>query len=261
MKNDINNYDINRYEKEVYTKYVYGTTSIEGNTYSLQETNLTLNEGLTISGKEKREFYEIENYNQLKKYIDNLNSISFDLKLVKKIHSIIMDNIDDEHKGIFRKIDVGIIGTEFEPIPHEFIEDELNKLFDWFKDNTFKIHPIELASIFHQKFEEIHPFNDGNGRVGRELLRLMLMTNNYPTIYIDNKYREEYLKSIQEGNNNNYRPICRVIFKNLIDVHKVLIKSAKEKFDIAKICEKCEMKKICEKTADRYLEKIKRRIS
>jgi hypothetical protein len=70
-----NESDKKRYEDVVYTKYVYGTTSIEGNTYSLRETELTLNEGLTVSGKEKREFYEIENYNKLKDFLNKQKRI------------------------------------------------------------------------------------------------------------------------------------------------------------------------------------------
>ena len=59
------------------------------------------------------------------------------------------------------------------------------------------MHPIELATQFHQKFEEIHPFIDGNGRVGRELLRLILKINGYPTIFIDKKSQKHKVITLE----------------------------------------------------------------
>ncbi len=226
--------DVKRYENAIYTKYVYGTTSIEGNTYTLRETDLTLNEGLTVSGKENREFYEIENYTKMKKYIDSLSTIKIDIKLIKKIHSIIMSNIDDSCAGEFRKVDVGIRGSNFEPIPHVFVESELKKILKWYEKNEHKIHPVELAVIFHQKFEEIHPFKDGNGRVGREILRLMLKSFGFPTIFIDGKTREAYLKALDSGNERDHKPLCKFIVGNLIDFHNDLIENAKKTLQIAK---------------------------
>lgn len=219
--------ELTRYEEAAYTKYVYGTTNIEGNTYTLRETELTLNEGLTVGGKEKREFYEIENYGKLKKYLEPIKTIEINEKIIKTIHKIIMENIDDNSAGCFRKINVGIRGTEFEPIPGLFIEEEIEKLIKWYKKNEYKIHPVELSGIFHQKFEEIHPFKDGNGRVGRELLRIILKKNGFPTIFIGPDEREKYLKSLDSSNNGDYIHICKFIVNNLLKVHKNLIEKTK----------------------------------
>ncbi|MCK5040185.1 MAG: Fic family protein [Candidatus Aenigmarchaeota archaeon] len=218
--------DLKRYENSVYVKYVYGTTSIEGNTYTLRETDLTLNEGLTVGGKEKREFYEIENYGKLKKYQESVKKIDINIRFIRKLHSLIMDNIDANSAGEFRRIDVGLTGTEYEPIPSLFVEEEMEKLVDWYKKNENMIHPVELASLFHQRFEEIHPFIDGNGRVGRELIRLMLEKNKYPTIFIDRTKREEYLKSLDEGNDGKHKRLVKFIVDDLLAVHDRLLNNA-----------------------------------
>jgi len=245
-----NKSDLEKYEEVVYTKYVYGTTSIEGNTYTLRDTDLTLNEGLTIGGKEKREFFEVENYGKLKKMIDSKKKISFNIRFVKEVHDIILDNIDSDSKGEFRKIDVGIRGTEFVPIPGILVEEEMNKLMGWYKENKSILHPIELCALFHQKFEEIHPFKDGNGRVGRELLRLILKQHGFPTIFIDKKNREKYLKSLDAGNNKNFRELTEFIVDNLLAVHNNLIETTRKKLnkdveEVQEMCNNCLINKEC----------------
>ena len=248
MLKEFNKSDLERYEDVVYTKYVHGTTSIEGNTYTLRETDLTLNDGLTVGGKEKREFFEIENYGKLKKIIGS--KIKFNVSFVKKLHDVIMDNIDTDSKGEFRKIDVGIRGTEFAPIQGILVEEEMAKLMEWYADNKSVLHPIELCAFFHQKFEEIHPFKDGNGRVGRELMRLILRQHGYPTIFIDKNNREEYLKGLDAGNNEDFRLLIKFIVDNLIDVHDNLIETAREKLntEMDEMCKNCSIKEECDKT-------------
>ena len=220
--------DQERYEESFYTKYVYGTTSIEGNTYSLRDTDLTLNEGVTVGGKNKREFYEIENYALLKDFLAKQKNMKLSLKTIKKIHSLILRNIDANIAGSFRKTDVGIRGSEFTPVPGILVEDELNNLITWFETNRKLIHPVEFATIFHQKFEEIHPFDDGNGRVGREILRQMLKKHGYPTIFVDSSNREEYLKCLDKGNKGNNKDLIRFVANNLLKVHNSLIQEARK---------------------------------
>lgn len=251
--------DLKKYEEAVYTKYVYGTTSIEGNTYTLRETDITLNEGLTVSGKEKREFYEVENYSRLKKHLDNIKDIVVDKAFIKTIHGFILANIDQESAGEFRRIDVGIRGTTFEPPPAIVVEDEVDALLSWYSDHETKMHPIELVSIFHQKFEEIHPFRDGNGRVGRELLRIMLHNAGFPSIFIDKSNRERYLKGLDKGNKKEYKSICDFIAENILEVHKTLIKKAKEdlkqKATALSTCKECINNKKCRDLAKKFSEK------
>jgi Fic family protein len=252
--------DLERYEQAMYTKYVYGTTSIEGNTYTLLQTNITLNEGLTVSGKEKREFYEIENYGKLQEYVKSKNHFDINMGLIKKIHSIIMYNIDDDAAGCFRHIEVGITGTEFVPTSYLEIEEELDNLIMWYNKNEHNLHPVELAAGFHQKFEQIHPFKDGNGRVGRELIRIILRNNQYPTIFIDNSNREEYLSCLEEGGRGgDYHMLCKFLVGNLIDVHKTLLDNAKTVLnkplnDLFKFCETCGKREKCNELMEQIQE-------
>jgi Fic family protein len=240
--------DPKRYEESMFTRYVYGTTSIEGNTYTLRETSLILNEGITVGGKDKREFYEIENYGRLKKELPSPNKIKIDLDLVNLIHRIIMAHIDDDSAGEFRRVDVGIRGAEFSPPLSFEVEKKMKGLMKWYAEHEQKMHPVELATIFHQKFTEIHPFVDGNGRVARELVRQIFAMNGYPTIFIDRSSREEYLKSLDEGNKGNYKPLADFFVNNLVNVHHQLLDRAKSSMDSKSDvldCKKCTVAKKC----------------
>jgi len=205
--------EIEKYNEIEFTKYVHGTTSIEGNTYSLRDTDITLNENRTVGGKTVREFYEVRNYASLREEMEVSPKITLDL--IKTIHRYILENIDDESKGIFRNIMVGIRGSNLTPLPPNVIEDELQELIDEYKDDLENFHPIESISRFHQRFEEIHPFKDGNGRVGRELLRIQLGMHGYPFFYIGDEQRDEYLRALDMGNEGEYSVLLRFIIKNI----------------------------------------------
>lgn len=222
--------DLQKYEENVYTNYVYGTTTIEGNTYTLRETDMTLNENLTVSGKDAREFNEIQNYSKLKQYLGN-STPKITLDLIKTIHKIIFSNIDDNSAGSFRKVDVGIRGTKFTPTPPPLIEQELENLIEWLHSNENKIYPIELIAVFHQKFEEIHPFIDGNGRVGRELVRILLKKYNFPSLFIGPSNREEYLKCLDKGNDDEGKSMTKFFISNSISAHEKLIIECKNEIE------------------------------
>ena len=78
------------------------------------------------------------------------------------------------------------------------------------------IHPIERASILHQKFEEIHPFENGNGRVGREILNFMLRQYKFPLIYIPPHQDSQYYSALEDGNNQDYVPLLDFIMDRII---------------------------------------------
>ncbi len=251
--------DLEKYEEAMYTKYVHGTTSIEGSTYTLRETDLTLNDGLTVSGKEKREFFEIENYSLLKEYLNTLTKIKINKEFILTIHSYILRNIDHESAGHFRHDNAVICGSHHEPYPYAVIDQEIDALLEWYNNNFGKLHPVELASIFHHRFEQIHPFSDGNGRVGRELLRIILKENGFPSIYISMKDRESYLKSLDAADNNDYKPIIEFVTNNLLEVHKDLIAKAQQSLKIdtnSRKCKNCIHKEKCYKELEDIMKEI-----
>ena len=208
--------EIKSYSDAFYTRYAQGTTAIEGNTCTLRETDLILNEGVSVGGKDLREIHEIENYKKLRSYVD---SYSGDLteEFILKINSIILDNLDVP-KGSYRKVAVVIRGADFEPPPAAVVPDEMVSLLSWYK--KVDLHPLETAVLFHQKFEEIHPFAEGNGRTGREILNFILRKNGFPPIFFGTPEREEYLSALDSGNKENFIPLFKFILWRVLEAGK-----------------------------------------
>jgi len=174
-------------------EFAYNTTSIEGNTITLKEARNLLEEGLTPKNRTLREIHDLQNTEKVFfKLLDSKKEITKDF--IINIHKELMENIDDRIG--FRKINVRVIKSRFKASPVKYVLTDINLLLEWYNENKKKLHPLVLATMFHHKFEKIHPFYDGNGRTGRMLLNYILIRNNYSPLIIRRKFRKEYLDSL-----------------------------------------------------------------
>ena len=185
-------------KNEIFKTYViefaYNTASIEGNTINLEEARNLLNDGITPKDKTLREVYDLQNTEKV--FMELLNKKEeIGHELIVYIHSKLMENID-ARKG-YRLQDVRVIKANFKATPAPYVKTDMNLLLEWYNKNRKVLHPLVLATIFHHKFEKIHPFMDGNGRTGRMLLNYILLINNYPPLVIHTKIRIEYLKALR----------------------------------------------------------------
>lgn len=181
--------------KNFVIEFAFNTTSIEGNTITLQQAKNLLEEGKTPENKTLREIYDLQNTEKVFFEVLNLNE-ELNHELIVKIHSNLMENIDPR-RG-YRKEDVHVFRAHFEATPFPYVLTDMNLLLKWYNENKKKLHPIVLATIFHHKFEKIHPFMDGNGRAGRMLLNYILLNNNYPPLIVHKKTRAEYLETLKK---------------------------------------------------------------
>ena len=142
-----------------------------------------------------------------------------DINFIRDIHAIIMNNIDTESAGVFRRSDmIGIMGCDLRVTPHIEIENDLKNLIRTYYENLEKgNHPFEEAVLFHYNFELIHPFIDGNGRVGRELFNYLLIKSkpSYPKLLFLGKDRAKYIKALKLGNDGEYAMMIS-FFEDLI---------------------------------------------
>lgn len=171
------------------TYFVYNTNAIEGNTLTLRETDLLLNKGITPQGRTLREINDHLNSKDVFHYLMKEN-LQINNETIILIHDKLMMNID-ERKG-YRKSNVRVIGARFKLSPFQYVRIDMNLLLNWYNKNKNKLHPVILASLFHHKFEKIHPFYDGNGRTGRMLINLILMKAGIIPIILSNKQRKKY---------------------------------------------------------------------
>ena len=204
--------ELEDFEKILFIKYVYGTTAIEGNTLTEIEASRLLVSNLTPKNKTINEIFEVGNYNHIKKYMNEYSG-NITEKMILQIHKLLMTGIcgyDGKliNAGEYRTSRAILLEIEHTPSPPEMISSQLKLLVAEYTSKLKDgIHPFEAASYFHQKFEEIHPFQDGNGRVGRELLNYMLVKEGFPPIYITPENRTEYLNSLVQGNTDKYIPL------------------------------------------------------
>lgn len=198
------------YIEDLLVRMAYHSSSIEGNTISLPETISIILEN-TIPTKEKghsiREFYEIENHKQAFDYM--LSLLESDEKLsisqVKQFHFLLLDRLQHDH-GEFKKSQNAIRGAEFETASPQ----ETPQLMTQWVDNT--VYRLELSkdetaicdtlAEVHIQFERIHPFSDGNGRVGRLLNMYLAFVYVGAPVIIDSKKRADYIRLLAEQNSS-----------------------------------------------------------
>jgi Fic family protein len=207
-------------ERDFNIKYIHATTATEGNTCTLAEVAGILDRSLSPKGRTLREIYEIRNFEEVLKFRNEYRG-DLSKNFILKLHELVMKDIDLFTLGTFRRIEVAIRGSETTPTPAIFIEEETQKLLKWYHKNKVKLHPIELATLAHFKFEKIHPFTDGNGRVGREIFNYIINQHKFPPLNFDIKKRDEYINGLEMANKGKFKPIINYVINNYIEQIKL----------------------------------------
>ncbi len=192
---------VDKLREQFYLEWTYNSNAIEGNTLSLQETDLVLRQGITIGNKSLREHFEVINH---KEGIDSIEKVikkktSLSLNLIREIHGIILKNIDDEEAGVFRRTNVRITGASHIPPSSAKVYNLIEELIQLYFHNYKKLSITELAAWFHYKLVFIHPFIDGNGRTARLFMNLILMQEGYPPAVILHLDRKKYYRVLREA--------------------------------------------------------------
>lgn len=215
------NIALNKIRESLSIEWTYNSNSIEGNTLSLRETQMVLQEGITIKGKSLREHFETHNHD---KAIDYLFSIINDDYILRSIdilslHALVLRSIEEDFAGRLRNGGVRISGANFVPPNANKVSDYLDELIDFVNTNPLELNDIELAAIFHHKLVWIHPFFDGNGRTVRLSMNLLLMRCGFPPAIILKTDRKKYYEALNQANNGNYQKLmllmCQALERSL----------------------------------------------
>ena len=150
-------------------EYTYNSNRIEGNTLTLMETHLVINEGITIAGKPLREHLEATNHQEAIDFIRDLAARAEDVapNNLKQIHALVLHAIDRPAAGVYRSVPLSIRGSRHVPPQPYMVEKLMEDLFIFYHANKTTMHPDELAAQFHEKLVTVHPFKYGNGRSAR----------------------------------------------------------------------------------------------
>jgi len=204
---------VRQLKKRLLIEYTYASNALEGNTLTLGETRMIIEDGVTIGGKSFWEHLEARNHPKAINYIEELAIQKREAKEedILRLHGFILENINDS-AGKYREGEVRIAGSTFSPPPSREVPSRVVQLLEWLKDNPDELRPIELAAFFMHRFTQIHPFIDGNGRVARLLLNIILIRAGYPFITnISYRDRVKYLRCLQEADEGSMKPLVNLI--------------------------------------------------
>ncbi len=183
-------------------EYTYESNRIEGNTLTLSETALVVNEGITISGKSMREHLEAINHAEAVDYIRELaqKEVEISERVIKDIHALILHGINRENAGRYRSVSVMMAGSTDTPPQPYLIEKQMEDFIIQFRDMEVKgTHPILIATYLHDELARIHPFIDGNGRTSRLLMNLYLLQHGFIIVNLkgSNEARRMYYNALE----------------------------------------------------------------
>ena len=252
---------VQKLKEQFEIEMTYNSNAIEGNSLTLRETYLVVNEGLTIKGKPLKDHLEARNHQEALEYLYDLvekgKRNNFSENLIRSFNQIVQQNIDKEWAGRYRNSAVIIGGAKYRPPEAIDVPNLMREMIEWYSDNK-KMHPIELASIIHHRITNIHPFFDGNGRTSRLVMNIILMQAGFPLVVVMKNDRKRYYATLSVADKGDYAPfvnfISRAVERTLDIYLKVLTpnKVTKEKF--------ISLKELSETTkfSDKYLNLLAR---
>ena len=187
------------YGKEWLARYVYNSNAIEGSTLTLEDTELVLEGEFVPTDSPARYIFAVrgvaDGMDYVRRFVEEGRSIDTDV--IQKIHEVTSLDMQPALRGCFRPYGYAarILGTRVKTADPLEIHEDIDLLCEAARDEA--IHPILRAAGFHCLFENIHPFADGNGRTGRQLLNMMLMSCGYRPVAIKHDAGRTYGESLE----------------------------------------------------------------
>ncbi len=201
-------------------KNIYHSNAIEGNTLDIGETRLVVEQGLTLTGKPLKDQVEAKNLSAALDFLEEL-ATARDRPIteadVRQIHFLVLKGINDANAGSYRTVPVEISGSHFKPPAPESIPAQMNQFGTWLQEASvpgirFTVDEALLAAAAaHTWFVTIHPFIDGNGRVARLLMNLMLMRFGYPIAVITREDRYRYYEALEVSQSSDLTPFLALL--------------------------------------------------
>ena len=246
---------VKKLREQFEVEMTYNSNAIEGNSLTLKETYLVINEGITIKGKPLKDHLEAKSHKEALEYlyslVENGKNNTVSERFIRSLNQIVMQDIDKEWAGKYRNSGVVIGGADHKPPEALEIPRLMQNLIGWVGDNKKKMHPVELASIVHHKLVFIHPFFDGNGRTSRLTMNIVLMQSGFPLVIVLKNDRKRYYRSLSLADKGDYVPfvnfIARAVERTLDIYLKILMPSKKGKEEFISLSELAKDTKFTEK--------------
>lgn len=188
--------------EDIRLRHTYHSDAIEGNTLTLQETKLVIEQGLTIGGKPLKDHIEARNDAEAFDLMVQLvqKKATFSEETIQQIHDIVTKGLLKD-PGRYRTTNVRITGSSITPPSPQkilsFMDDYITSI------RNLLLHPLKKAALIHHRLVWIHPFYDGNGRVARLVTNLFFMQAGYPPIVLKQEQRKIYYHALRQADNGD----------------------------------------------------------
>lgn len=191
--------------KEYYrVGFTFTSNALEGNSLTETETKIILEDGITIGGKPIKDYYEALGHSEAYDHIYKLSKDKeFTEEDIRKLHKLFYHRIDEARAGRYRKEKVFISGSQYSLPSPEKVPDLMKDFIARMKDDDKKLHPVEYSALAHKGFVFIHPFVDGNGRVARLLMNLVLLQKGYCIAIIPPILRGDYIQALEKAHEDD----------------------------------------------------------
>ncbi len=201
--------------------FTYESNALEGNSLTLKDVAIVLHENVSITGKDLREVYDTRNSREV---VDLILRKKFKIREadVLKMHSMLVK--DTGVSTGYKTVPNYVHSSQLVTVEPEKVPGAMKALFVWFEENKKKMHPLQLVARFHAKFEGIHPFEDGNGRVGRFLLIATLVNAGYSPLIIRKTQRISYFNALEDADNGRFQTIEQLLYERLRETHEKFFK-------------------------------------
>ncbi len=223
--------------RDIWYEEVHNSTAIEGNTLALKQVKILLDEGRSVGNKELCEYLEVKAYAQAAEWVYaqgrmpgewGASEASLSLTELRHIHRLTVSPVweffppndlhPDEGPGNFRCHDIAQFGGGMRPPSFTDVPAEVA---DWLRlvnsEPGAAVHPLLALASIHAGFERIHPFRDGNGRVGRLILNLLLVRQGYPAAVLRNRSRPVYLRALQRADAGDPWPLAEMLGRAVME--------------------------------------------
>jgi fido (protein-threonine AMPylation protein) len=228
----------------IWHEEAHHSTAIEGNTLVLREVERLLAEGKAVGSKELAEYLEVEGYAKAAQWVyaqaveqsrEWSGAERINLTELRQIHRLVVEPAwlhsppdglhEREGPGSFRQHDIRPFTGGMTPPPFPEVPALVT---DWLRDAnrgpTSDQHPMVFVADVHARFERIHPFRDGNGRVGRLGTNLLLVRHGYPPAVIHKRDRTRYLNALRRADRGDPEPLAEMFARSVTDgIHRFLL--------------------------------------
>ena len=181
---------------DIKLRFIYHSNAMKGNTLSLQDTRVVLEEGVTVGGKTLKEHIAVRNTGEAFDLMLKLVDTGFSNENIQRLHDKLMYGLSEE-AGVYRN----------------GVESEMDKYIQELLD--IDMHPIEKAAFLYHRFIHIHPFYNGNEQTARLLMNLYLLQQGYPIVVLRKEDQVKYYRALQKADRGNLKPLTKIIAENI----------------------------------------------